>query len=101
MRILEAVAWDGQQTVPTSFWSGGGSVDFMCTATTSSSTRNLGHEMSQFTTYPTASDPPVPSVRVRYWVVPFPDACAPPNSGPLNTGPPTMEIVEPLNWARP
>lgn len=101
MLILEAVGWDGQQVLPTSFWSGSGNVDFVCIATSSSRTRNLGQETSQFTTYPTASDPAVPFVRVRYWVVPFADACAPPNVGSLNTGPPTMEIIEPLNWAKP
>lgn len=101
MLILEAAAWDGQQVLPTSFWSGIGSVEFVCIATTSSRTRNLGYEASQFATYPTASDPQVPFVRVRYWVVPFPDACAPPNVASSNIGPPTMAIVEPLNWARP
>jgi CheY-like chemotaxis protein len=61
----------------------------------------LGYEKSTRTKYPIMNDPDVPFVRVKLFVTPFEQACAPPTTIPGTATVPIIDAVERLDWRRP
>jgi hypothetical protein len=105
-----AEAWDGKRSIPTSFLLGvgvqGHPVCGNAGAPLASSLFVVGHDSSVSTPYPQPRDPDVPSVRMKFWLMGF-DVC--PGLGnvavadlkALISGPPSLEIVERVDWKRP
>jgi hypothetical protein len=100
MLEVQAEGWDGTRPVPTSFWPRG-STSFICPPSTGPRLFLLGYEKSTRTKYPIMNDPDVPFVRVRLFVTPFEQACAPPTTIPGRAMVPIIDAVERLDWRRP